>query len=61
MIGFLAKVVWGAGKLSVKYIVLPAVLSVGIAIAADALAQRIKQSTVSANHRLENNAVLPGF
>ena len=59
MIGFLAKVAWGAGKLGLKYIVAPAVISVAVIAVADALATRIRASTSQAN--VEQQAVLPGF
>ncbi|HUR64429.1 MAG TPA: hypothetical protein VM241_08105 [Candidatus Thermoplasmatota archaeon] len=48
MLGFLFKVTAGTVKLGVKYIIVPAVLSVAITLVAEALAQSIREHTPEA-------------
>jgi hypothetical protein len=45
MLGFLFKVAAGTVKFGVKYIVVPAIVSVAIAVAAEALAEGIRAHT----------------
>jgi hypothetical protein len=45
MLGFLFRVVGGTVKLGVKYIIVPAVVSVAITLAAEMLAQSIREHT----------------
>jgi hypothetical protein len=45
MLGFLLKVVGGTVKLGVKYIIVPAIVSVAITVAAEMLAQSIREHT----------------
>jgi hypothetical protein len=48
MLGFLFKVAAGTVKLGVKYIIVPAVVSVAITIAAEMLAEKIRENTPEA-------------
>lgn len=45
MLGFLLKLTAGTVKLGVKYIVLPALVTVAVAWAAEAAAERIREHT----------------
>ncbi|MEA3203758.1 MAG: hypothetical protein QOI63_1437 [Thermoplasmata archaeon] len=45
MLGFLFKVTAGTVKLGVKYIIVPALLSVAITLAAEAIAEGIRSHT----------------
>lgn len=45
MLRFLFKVTAGAVKFGVKYIVVPAVISVGVALVAETMAERIRAHT----------------
>lgn len=49
MLRFLFKVAAGTVKLGVKYVIVPAVVSVAIAVAAEALAERIRAHTPTHN------------
>ncbi|HUR62702.1 MAG TPA: hypothetical protein VM286_10120 [Candidatus Thermoplasmatota archaeon] len=55
MLGFLFKVAAGTVKLGVKYIIVPAVVSVAITIAAEMLAEKIRENTPEAP--VENGAL----
>jgi hypothetical protein len=48
MLGFLFKVTAGAVKLGVKYIIVPAVISVAVAMVAEAMAEGIRAHTPEA-------------
>jgi hypothetical protein len=45
MIGFLFRALFGAGKLAVKYVVIPAAVSVAVAFVAESLASQIRART----------------
>jgi hypothetical protein len=49
MLGFLFKVTAGAVKLGVKYVILPAVITVAVAVAAEAIAEGIREHTPHPN------------
>jgi hypothetical protein len=50
MLGFIARIAMGTTKLAVKYVVVPALVSVAIAVAAEALAKRIRAHTPGPDH-----------
>ena len=52
MIVFLARTLYGAGKLAVKYVVIPAAVSVAVAFVAETLAGKIRAHTPQRPHRV---------
>ena len=54
MLGFLFKVAAGTAKRVVKYVIVPAIVSVGIALAAEAIAERIRAHTPDAANGVDH-------